>query len=108
MLKRDHGSHRDGCVTCDLCLVLQKTKEEAKKAREKGIVMYAVGIGKLGEELSEDELLGIAGDRSRMLIADNYAKLNTIREQLTTITCSGSECARIFVYDLQPKNEVQL
>ncbi|PVD31730.1 hypothetical protein C0Q70_07148 [Pomacea canaliculata] len=66
-----------------------KTKEEAKKAREKGIVMYAVGIGKLGEELSEDELLGIAGDRSRMLIADNYAKLNTIREQLTTITCSG-------------------
>ena len=56
-----------------------------------GIVMYAVGVGKVGEQLDEAELINIAGDQSRVLTADNYAKLNLIKESLTEKTCEGRE-----------------
>ena len=62
--------------------------------------MYAVGVGKIGEQLDEAELINIAGDRERVLTADNYAKLNLIKESLTEITCHGSQCTFVFILSM--------
>lgn len=68
---------------------MQKTADQAKLAQDAGIVMYAVGVGKIGEQLDGQELLNIAGDSDRVVTAKNYAELNLIKEKLTNLACSG-------------------
>lgn len=69
----------------------QETREQAKLARDNGIVMYAIGVGRLGPDLDEEELTGIAGVKSRVLTADSYAELNLIKNNLINLACEGSE-----------------
>ncbi|KAK7087853.1 cartilage matrix protein-like [Littorina saxatilis] len=84
-------------IAAHICIVItdgesqetEQTKEQAKAAQDAGIVMYAIGVGKIGEKLNEEELINIAGDTSRVLTAENYAQLNLLKDSLTDITCQG-------------------
>merc|ERR1719300_1219226 len=66
-----------------------KTTEAAKAAQAMGVTMYAVGVGEVGEQLSQPELDDIAGDRSRVMVADSYNELHLLQKQLTQKTCYG-------------------
>nr|KAG5690092.1 hypothetical protein BaRGS_016400 [Batillaria attramentaria] len=68
----------------------ERTKAEAENARADHIVTFAVGVGRIGEELDEMELNNIAGDPSRVLRADTYAQLNLLKKKLTDLACTGS------------------
>nr|WNX29091.1 VWACP-8 [Colubraria reticulata] len=74
------------------------TEREAKLAQDEGIVTYAVGVGKLKERqpdgswtgaLNREELAAIAGAEPRLVLVDNYQKLNVIKETMINMTCSG-------------------
>ncbi|KAK7474361.1 hypothetical protein BaRGS_00034409, partial [Batillaria attramentaria] len=67
----------------------ERTKAEAENARADHIVTFAVGVGRIGEELDEMELNNIAGDPSRVLRADTYAQLNLLKKKLTDLACTG-------------------
>nr|KAG5696869.1 hypothetical protein BaRGS_035279 [Batillaria attramentaria] len=69
----------------------ERTKAEAENARADHIVTFAVGVGRIGEELDEMELNNIAGDPSRVLRADTYAQLNLLKKKLTDLACTGSK-----------------
>merc|ERR1719320_394128 len=71
-----------------------KTKDAAKAAQAAGITMYAVGVGKIGGHgLNRGELNEIAGDPSRVLLADSYRELHLLQKELTQKTCHGVEQA---------------
>lgn len=86
---RAHAAHICVTITDGQSQEPLRTKEEAENARADHIVTYAVGVGKLGDTLDEEELNNIAGDPSRVLLAENYGQLNLIKEKLISITCSG-------------------
>lgn len=86
---RPHAAHVAIVITDGRSQQPEKTKEAAKAARAQRIVMYAVGVGQVGQELDMGELTNIAGDSSRVLLADTYTQLNLIKEKLTRITCDG-------------------
>ncbi|XP_076473039.1 matrilin-1-like [Babylonia areolata] len=67
----------------------EMTKDEARHAQNAGIVMYAVGVGQVGKQLNEEELLNIAGDQRRVLTANSYAQLNLLKDKLAKKTCEG-------------------
>ncbi|KAH9524238.1 hypothetical protein Btru_053877 [Bulinus truncatus] len=72
-----------------------KTLEAAKNAREKGITMIAVGVGRPQNYTNErgngifdiGELRGIAGKSGFVLEAGNYSKLKSITDLLTSKMC---------------------
>ncbi|XP_059147172.1 collagen alpha-5(VI) chain-like [Physella acuta] len=66
----------------------KETKAEAASARNDGIVLFAIGVGK---DIRGDELTNIAGDASRVTQVDNYDKLGTIKESLAQKTCIKKE-----------------
>ncbi|KAL8576888.1 hypothetical protein ACOMHN_064540 [Nucella lapillus] len=70
------------------------TESEALQAQQEGILMYAVGVGKVGDQLNEKELNSIAGDPARVLTADSYGQLNLLKNELTKLTCEGTNRAR--------------
>ena len=47
--------------------------------RELGIVLYAIGIG---EEINEEELLSIAGDKERVFLVENFEQLQELRSKI--------------------------
>ncbi|GFR72950.1 collagen alpha-1(XIV) chain [Elysia marginata] len=53
------------------------------------LLMYAVGVGDVHDRLSAEELNNIAGDPERVLLADSYRALNTIKALLTEKACAG-------------------
>ncbi|XP_041347928.1 von Willebrand factor-like [Gigantopelta aegis] len=60
------------------------TRDMAKRARDSGIKMFAVGVGRW---VKEEELINIAGDPSRVFRVTNYEELKTIKEELAYQTC---------------------
>ena len=65
----------------------QVTAAQAEQARGSGVVLVVVGVG----EVAETELVNIAGDPSRVLRAQNYARLGLVLDRLTSILCRASE-----------------
>jgi len=53
--------------------------ENARIARDLGIVLYAIGIG---EEINEDELISIAGDKERVYLVENFEQLADLKRQI--------------------------
>ena len=64
------------------------TKAEAEAARNAGIQIFAIGVGK---RYDRQELLDIASDPSDKFVftVDNYKALDSIIETFTLRTCSG-------------------
>lgn len=82
---RPHAAHIGIVLTDGDSQNKYKTTESALLARNAGFRMYAVGVG----EVQEEELLRIAGDPQRVLFADSYRTLNTVKAALTDKTCAG-------------------
>lgn len=66
----------------------QITAREAQKAREKGIHIFAIGVG---YRVDENELRSIASKPSGeyMFMVDNFDSLDRIKELLAIKTCTG-------------------
>ncbi|CAG5135381.1 unnamed protein product, partial [Candidula unifasciata] len=62
-----------------------KTKAAAEAARQAGIKLFAVGVGRV----KQTELLNIAGDQSRVIAVANYDKLDSISEPLSKEICES-------------------
>ncbi|XP_041347927.1 cartilage matrix protein-like [Gigantopelta aegis] len=60
------------------------TRDMAKRARESNITMIAIGVGYY---VKDEELMNIAGNKTRVFRVDNYEQLETIKEGLTYQTC---------------------
>ncbi|KAK6968150.1 collagen alpha-6(VI) chain, partial [Biomphalaria glabrata] len=60
------------------------TEAEAKAARDSGIHMFAVGVGR---NIDDQELLRIADDPFRVNHVDNFDKLKSIVQRLAIHTC---------------------
>ena len=86
---RPHAAHIGIVLTDGRSQEPGKTAELALMARNAGLTMYAVGVGSLGTTLDQQELEVIAGDPSRVLLADSYSTLNSIKASLTEQTCVG-------------------
>ncbi|XP_005096189.2 collagen alpha-6(VI) chain [Aplysia californica] len=90
---REHAAHIGIVITDGESQEPDKTATAAQRARDAGAIMFAVGVGKLNSHahgtLDEAELNSIAGDPSHVLLAEDYSKLDSIREELLHITCSG-------------------
>ncbi|KAH9515013.1 hypothetical protein Btru_021667 [Bulinus truncatus] len=65
-----------------------KTAQQAKAARDKGITMFALGVG---DRIKDQELYNIAGDESRVARVENYKQLNKIINKLAKMTCIKQE-----------------
>ncbi|KAM7421652.1 hypothetical protein PAMA_015686 [Pampus argenteus] len=63
-------------------------KDPAEKLRNKGIVIYAIGV----KSASKDELLLIAGDSKKTFFVDNFDALRPIKDQIATDICSTEVC----------------
>ena len=72
-----------------------KTLVEAKKARDSGIKMIAVGVGK---SVNQAELEGIANKPTSQYVfnVDSFDVLHTIQAILSTLTCAAGS-AYIFI-----------
>ena len=66
-----------------------ETIPEAERARDAGIVMFALGIG---DEVSQNELIGIANTPSSDFVfnADNFDALPAILDQVVVAACQVS------------------
>ncbi|BFZ19082.1 hypothetical protein BsWGS_22121 [Bradybaena similaris] len=64
------------------------TQQAAKDARDDGITMFALGVG---PTVRDEELLNIAGDKSRVTRVDSYDKLDAVKETLASKTCIKKE-----------------
>lgn len=53
--------------------------EYARMARDLGIELYAIGIG---EEINEEELLSIAGDKKRVFLVENFEQLFQLKDTI--------------------------
>jgi len=53
--------------------------EYARVARSLGIVLYAIGIG---EEINEEELISIAGDKERVFLFENFEQLADLKAKV--------------------------
>jgi len=53
--------------------------EYAKIARDLGIILYAIGIG---EEINEDELISIAGDKEKVFLIENFEQLADLKAKI--------------------------
>ncbi|GFO44365.1 hypothetical protein PoB_007087000 [Plakobranchus ocellatus] len=88
---RPYAAHIGIVITDGKSQEEYRTMESAERARNAGVTMYAVGVGSFDSNLDAEELTNIAGDSARVLTADNYAMLNSIKASLTDITCVGIE-----------------
>ena len=68
----------------------EKTALQAQYAREAGIYLFAVGVGK---STDRDELRKIASSPSRQFVfeVENYSALDSIKELLAIATCEVTE-----------------
>lgn len=62
------------------------TMEEARKAREAGITVFAVGVG---DDISAYELANIASDSNFVFKVGDYVALQYIKEMLAIKACKG-------------------
>ncbi|XP_050408871.1 cartilage matrix protein [Patella vulgata] len=62
----------------------EKTASEAKRARDAGIDMFAIGVSRA---VNESELQSIAGDPDRVIIVETYSELEAIKDKLSGKTC---------------------
>ncbi|XP_046341813.2 collagen alpha-6(VI) chain-like [Haliotis rufescens] len=83
--QRAHAVHIAIVMTDGQSQDWEKTQKEAAKARDAGISMFAIGVGL---NLSQKELLGIAGDQDRVFTVADYKALDTIRQDLDDKTCT--------------------
>lgn len=83
--QRAHAVHIAIVMTDGQSQDWKKTQKEAAKARDAGISMFAIGVGL---NLSQKELLGIAGDQDRVFTVADYKALDTIRQDLDDKTCT--------------------
>ncbi|XP_041349212.1 collagen alpha-6(VI) chain-like [Gigantopelta aegis] len=60
------------------------TSQEAALARDAGIIMFAVGVG---NNVSREELISIAGKEDNAFTVANYSALQSIRDLLEYRTC---------------------
>ena len=66
----------------------RQTLPRARQARNRGIIMYAVGIGRSAS--FHQELLGIVGNkRSHLIKVTNFASLKNKLGAVTATTCEG-------------------
>ena len=61
-----------------------RTKQAAKEARDNGIILIAVGVGKA---INHQELVDIAGKESRVIEVGNYNQLKRIMTKLAELIC---------------------
>jgi len=61
------------------------TKVNSAAARKDGIIMIAIGVGRL---IKEEELINIAGDPELVFRVNNYDELDNIKAQLINTTCT--------------------
>jgi uncharacterized protein YegL len=64
----------------------QPPGENAKLARDQGIVLYAIGIG---EEINKEELLSIAGSEDRVILIQNFEALKVGSQRRTAWGVQG-------------------
>ncbi|XP_067664246.1 cartilage matrix protein-like [Haliotis asinina] len=83
--QRPHAAHIAIVMTDGQSQDWEKTQKEAAKSRDDGISMFAIGVG---VNLSQKELLDIAGDPDRVYTVDDYKALDTIRQDLDDKTCT--------------------
>lgn len=72
-----------------------ETYAQAKQARDQGIEMFAIGVGKVGGSggISMEELNEIAGREDHVFIAHDYSALHQLQATLAYRTCkSGEAC----------------
>lgn len=62
----------------------RKTNQSASEARDDQFNVFAVGVG---NDISQTELVGIAGDENRVFTVDNYRSLKYIIRKLAKVTC---------------------
>ncbi|KAK6191985.1 hypothetical protein SNE40_003542 [Patella caerulea] len=62
----------------------EKTASEARRARQAGIDMFAIGVSRA---VNESELQAIAGDPDRVIIVETYSELEAIKDKLSGKTC---------------------
>uniref|UniRef100_A0A2C9LGD9 VWFA domain-containing protein n=1 Tax=Biomphalaria glabrata TaxID=6526 RepID=A0A2C9LGD9_BIOGL len=67
------------------------TEAEAKAARDSGIHMFAVGVGR---GIDDQELLRIAGDKLGVNHVDNFDKLKSIVQRLAVQTCESTKTSK--------------
>ncbi|KAM9353570.1 collagen alpha-6(VI) chain-like [Symphorus nematophorus] len=63
----------------------------AKKLREQGIIIYAIGV----KEAVQKELEDIAGDPSRTFLVNNFDALRPIKDKITSDICTTDVCKNI-------------
>lgn len=64
---------------------MDKLRKEAKKTKEQGVVIYAVGVG---TEFDEKALLSIS-THHKLHTVDTYENLNSLSVQLAVGLCQG-------------------
>lgn len=62
-----------------------KTFYEAHKARENGVTMLAIGVGKMNHE----ELKGIANGTDYLFTTKNYDSLTDLTKSVIKLVCQG-------------------
>ncbi|XP_067669067.1 cartilage matrix protein-like [Haliotis asinina] len=83
--QRAHAAHIAIVMTDGQSQDWEKTQKEAAKARDVGINMFAIGVG---FNLSEQELLDIAGRQEQVFTVADYRALETIHNELDVKTCN--------------------
>ncbi|XP_012942797.1 collagen alpha-1(XXI) chain [Aplysia californica] len=82
------GADRIGIVITDgNSQEWRRTRDAAQEARDDGIIMFAVGIGRVRDQ----ELENIAGNLSRVVKVKNYGQLHDIKASLARQTCIKKE-----------------
>ena len=75
----------DGASSIDSHLTVQYAEE----ARAEGVIIFSIGIG---NSVNDDELLGIAGDPSRVIHVSSFEALPKIQAHITTFACDLPAC----------------
>ena len=60
----------------------------AARLRDRGVRIVAVGIGSL-ENLDQEQLFDVAGDRADVVLAEDFDVLKTTLEEITARACPG-------------------
>lgn len=80
---RDYAERISIVITDGNSQEWRKTIKAAQDARDDGILMFVVGVGRV----KESELLAIAGDKERIFKASSYEELKNIKDELARKTC---------------------
>lgn len=77
---------------------LERTLEEAAKARQDGLRIIVVGVGRW---ISQMELAGVASypyATTRILVDNGYETLPTIRDQLRNMICNSKRIINVWFW----------